>query len=481
MPEINRPVSAEEMESGLAPSLHLLDRPFWAEGENVLFRDQGVRKVRGWVSIFDAPAVKPVMGLAQQRRLNSTQHLYWGDDENLYHWDVASVTNVSRSGGYNGVSNATITTPASLWAMAIFGDWVIASNGEDPLQLFKPSVGNFEDVTTPFDWAHTLLQRGPYTLAIHTSDGPDRVQWSNLDDPEDWEITAEKTAGFLQFREATSPLVAAAPLGELDAIYSGNEMFILDFQGTGLIFTYRKVQDSLGAVGKAAVVSVGTKNYGVHRSGIWVTDGTQHQYIDDPAIRSHLLGNVNWDQRSKIVAHHNLDQEQVEFYFPMGTSTEPNEGWAFRYHNGTWTKLDFGRTAAVPRSVFRHPVMADASGKVYFHETGEDADGEVLPARVRTKPLAFQSVKRVKLIRKLQVLLRDAEGADGLRVRLGWQNRLDREIQWGPWRQPSESMQEIDQRVSGEYITMEFESRALGDDWALSGLMFEGRYKGARI
>lgn len=480
MPRFREEYNAEDVETGLWPSVHVLDAPLWTEGKNVVFRDRGLRKQRGWTSAFTKPNSDTVRGIEQQRQNDLTQKLYWGTTSALYQWDTATVTDVSRGGGYNGNVDESVTAPASVWSMVPWGDWMFATNGVDKPQIYKPSNGQFQDLSATFNEAEVFARRGPYVLAINTDNAPNFVEWSDIDDPETWSPTATNNAGNLQFREALGPLRAAAEFGDRLAIYGTETMFLMELIGGSAIYRYEPVLTGLGAVGKMAVASVGQRNFGFGRQGAWMSDGTQVVYIDQPALRRYFQDNINWDQASKIAVWHDYDNEMVLFSIPTGSSKEPDETWGFRYKNNTWSRFDWGRTSGINRDVFAYPIATTDNGDVYFHNTGTDADGSALPARIRTKPLLFNAPGRAKMLTRLRHLLRDTSGT-GLRVRVGAQNKLRDRIDWSAWKQIDETVDPVDFRKTGEYLIYEFEATKVGDTFALSGLLFEGEKLGKRI
>ena len=94
----------------------------------------------------------------------------------------------------------------------------------------------------PYTRVTALDKFGPHILAINydkpNSEHPYDVSWCDTDNPDTWVAAANNAAGSLTLREASSPLKAIVPLGENKAIYTEDQMFILQYTGAPYYFGY---------------------------------------------------------------------------------------------------------------------------------------------------------------------------------------------------------------------------------------------------
>ena len=375
----------EELTRGLVPATKLALNSFWRDGRNVRFTPLGVEAIPGWVSFLTKPASNPVRGMAQQRRTDLSQRLFWGDQGSIYMWDTVNVSTVGT--GYTGSVNATVTQPATVWSFVVWGDWVLATNGVDKPQIYQgTSFAAMDTLTTmPFTSAEIFVKRDVYVIAVNTSNGYNVVEWSDTGDPLTWQPTASNNAGNLVLRDIDGPLLAAVPLGDRIGLYTREQLILLNYIGSPYIFGYTPALNGIGAVSKYSVVPVGRRHFGMSRQGFFVTDGVQFEWIDFPQLRDYMAARVNWDQASKICGYHAEALNAVVWYYPSTAgSGEPDEGVMYDYKLGVWSLLDFGRTSALERDVFKWPVAATATGELYFHESGTSADGAPLNAWVES-------------------------------------------------------------------------------------------------
>lgn len=469
-----------ELASGLWPSTQEEQIPFWRFGQNVVFRDGGVQAAMGWRAPFTSPTKLPVRGLVQQRRQNLTQRLYYGDAEGLYMWALGGSA-VRLGGGFQGIVNETATRKATHWSMLSWGDWVLATNGVDPVQWYDgstltPLVTN-DDEPLPFSYAEILMKRGPHVLAINTSNGYNWVEWCSQDDVRDWEVTPENSAGSLVLRDLESPIIAACELGDRIALYGSDSMHIISYIGAPSYFGWVPALNGIGAVSKHSVVAVGRRNFGFGRQGFWMTDGVNMKYIDDPAMRAFVQNNVNWDQISKVCGYHNEDTSEVRWFLPFEGSNEPNKGFGFNYNTGLWTIYGYGRTSAIERQVFKWPVAGDAEGRVYFHEVGHDAAGEALRCEVISRPVEFGNREALKYIDAIKVGVHGLNGR--LFMQIGMQDRLSDRIRWSQAYVIEHGNEPIYPHLSGRWITFKFWSEDPEAQWSLHTIAAYGRELGS--
>jgi len=214
-------------------------------------------------------------------------------------------------------------------------------------------------------------------------------------------------------------------------VYSAESSALITHRGAPFIFGYRHALSGIGAISKHSIIPVGRRHYGWGPDGIFQTDGTSFQFIDTP-VRQWIRDNLNTNQSSKIWGYHEESDTEVIWDLPTGANTEPSESIGFNYTNGAWSHYDYARTASIPRAVWGGSVRATADGGVFVHGSGVNANGAALAASIRTKPfgdgLSWQYFDAVLL--KIKNL-----AGTGVQARIGWSEKIDDDINWGPWQE----------------------------------------------
>jgi hypothetical protein len=309
--------------------------------------------------------------------------LFWGTASALFMGAPPTRSDETRvSGPYTGISKATGTQMVSRWSVVQWGTWVLATNGVDRIQIWKPSPTQteFKDLSLAAstsdgaepEFAELLIKFKAFVLAANTNNGTDFVDWCAEDDVSVWTPSPSNLAGSKQLRNMRSPIRAASPLGDGIAFFGDDRSVYCSFVGSPNVLGFRDFVDGTGALSKDAVTTVGRHIYGMGKHGIWRTDGVQVQYIDDPAIHDFVYaGGINREQLSQVIAWWNPAERMIVFFFPEPGSDFNSRGVGFNVDNNSWTILGFGRTAATSSTAFRFPVTADQLGNIFQQSISE--------------------------------------------------------------------------------------------------------------
>jgi len=360
--------SPAEILSGLHPSLPFDEAPLWQEGENVIFRDGGVRPAIGSVILFNRLESDPAVG-GQEAIIGGNKYIFWGNRQSLFRWQEAgSPADISRVSSYSGIRDESASQRATLWSMLHWGDQILATNGVDPLQVSADpaSAGIFADLDTTavFTTAEIVAPVRDFVLALNLSIGGDVIGWADAGSLTGWAATAGGESGQLQIRGLGSDIVAAAALGDGLAIYGANRMHHASFVGSPNFIGERHLLDGIGAVSKHSVAAAGRLHYGFGPRGIWQTDGFQFKYIDQPDIHDFIFNDLNTNQISKAVSWNDQALDTVFFSYPRAGSLDNNRTIGFDYRTGIWSILSYGRSGALSQSIFAFAIHMTALGEI---------------------------------------------------------------------------------------------------------------------
>lgn len=482
------------LESGIVPSLHKLQAPLWIDGQNVIFEDGSVQKSKGYVAIAEVLGTDPISGI-QDILLSTGPNLCFGDANNLYRYDGATVT--ADGTGYTAIlslaafqinafqidafsASSSTYVPASLWSMANFGTWCFATNGVDPPQINKMAGAGFVDLTgTPPTRARIVVRYKNFIIFFNTTTGDNYAEWCDVDDPENFTTGA---AGTLPIRDLDSEIKCVVSIGDALAIYSSNSMAIFQYIGPDYWFGSKPALKGIGATGIHSVVAQKGYNFGISKQGVWKTDSASYDYISPPFIRKWIQDNVNFSKEEKIAGYLNEDRSMVEWGVPVNGGSDNSITIGYNYQKGTWMFRSYGITCALKKNAFPLPVFGLADGTIHFGEYGADADIAPLEAWVQSKPLPGDNHLLWKDVEWLISYIRDLSGT-GVYLYLGFQESLDDAIVWSNAITASEASnpQFIEGASSGRYISIKLYSNTLGSTWRLAGFDIWGVKTGADL
>lgn len=351
------------MQSGLFPDLPNKNPTFFEGGENIIFREGSVQPVPGQFLIFTLGTGNPPTGLYSQI-VDAEPLLTVGTVGALYRW-TADGGVVEDKTGFSGSFRATSTNPATRWSMCPWGNWTIATNGRDKPQVYKTT--GFEDMATAApDTAEIVVNRSPFLVFFNTDEGYEYIEWCDRDDIETWAASASNWAGNLPVRDLPGPINCALNYRGETAFFTEETMHMLNFLGAGNVFGQRKLLEGIGTVGKHAAVQAQGMVYGFGPRGIWRTDGSQYSYIDPDVVRSFVYKDIAYEQRSQVVAWHDVSLGTVAFFYPENGRQANSNCVAFDYRHNVWTVYGMRRTAVDVGQALRYEVTGTYQGEVLY-------------------------------------------------------------------------------------------------------------------
>lgn len=366
--------------------------PLWADAENVIFRDLGVRKTRGALAL--PQLLESNARSLAQAYARGEQRIYAGTDRSLEMfkqisgiWQKSKLYNWPTAGQY-----ADIET---------WGTWLIATNGVDPVVVWKdgtvvPLAG------VPFTKVKVLKRKTPFLLAFNTNNiGDTGVEWSSDSDPETWTPSTSNKAGNYNIRDLESEILAVVDLGDNLAIYSRSSMSIGRFLGGNDVWGFSRGPSGVGAVSRRSVVTVDPFNYGLTRQGIFKTDGISFQYVDDPAMTRWIKDTADWNKASLFWGFHDTDLLCATWYF-----LDTGFSWhsiSYYYNSGVLVPGNLQLTAGIKKEVLNFPVVAGQGKQIGTWQESEEHFDAPVEFSIKTKPLDFGARGNMKLLQLVRV------------------------------------------------------------------------------
>lgn len=473
LPHLFRTPEGIPLDSGLWPGLKATTIPLWQDGVNVWFNNKSVQGSKGYTAAFATGVAVPIRGIGQQL-VSGGQRMFFGTVGDLYRWNTATVDNMAT--GFTGVTDATVTSEATLWDFENWGDWMLATNGVDATQVYKGTSFTALANTT-FTWAKILVKMGAHVLALNTSNGRSTYEWCSADDVELWTPASANSAGNTVIRDMPSEIIAAKKLGAGTGVYGKNTLHIITYTGAPFYFGHRFALGGVGAVSKHSIVPVGALHYGWGPLGIFRTDGVSKAYIDEPGIREYLESQLNTAQRSKVIGYHNEEASQVIWSYPSGASLEPDKSVGFDHARSVWTLYDFAFTAAGKKEVFSYPIGGMSTGAIHFINHGQDANGAALKRQVVSRPLGWDAQK----IKYFDAMSFEAELSGSPVVEVAILERLNDTPSWMDIGDLNASGAPLYIEESGRWFQMRITANAVGENFEIGQINLLGKLLGGEL
>jgi hypothetical protein len=379
----------------------------WYDASLIRFQEGQVKPIGGWQPRSPAAAFTGASRAVINWRDNANNrwiavgthsHLYVQDEAGANHDITPSGFTAGRADGsqnlgygggtfgtgYYGVPppNTVAYLPATVWSLDSWGqDLVGCSDTDGKVYLWTLDPGTAAAVVSgaPTGCAGIVVTPDGFLFALGAGGDGRRVAWCDQQNITLWSADATNQAGDFDLSTVgTLQCGKAVPGGAL--LFTDVDVWSAQYIGAPLVYGFERKGSGCGVIGKGAVSTRDSLAVWMGRGGFWFFDGQAVQPLDC-AVWDAVFADLNPNQVSKVTAVHLADQGEVWWFYPSASSAENDRYvvWAYRESQragaNIWTLGALARTAGSGRGVLPTPIMVDASGYLYEHETGLNFDG----------------------------------------------------------------------------------------------------------
>lgn len=311
-------VRLEKFNSGLQPDLPDRQKTFWRDGENILFKDSAIMPVPGQI---------PLNSFGQKFTgiCSTGTHVFLGLQEDIFVWDVKNQSQTEL--------HYEIEEPTG-WHFVAWGTWVIGVNAGKLYKITTSAITPIEDAPSGIKF---LLKVKNFILAVSA----DTVYWCSDDDVEDWTPKESNMAGDLFIRDCSSEIIAGASMESYALLATKDELIRINYISRPYVFGYQKIYAGAGAYTDKSISVLNNVVFGLGISGAWVCNGQTVQFIDQGAISTTLLEELNLNRTSDILIGVWESLHFVLFFIPLESGLKC---FAFNLDNSLWTVIQLERS-----------------------------------------------------------------------------------------------------------------------------------------
>jgi hypothetical protein len=296
------------------------------------------------------------------------------------------------------------------------------------------------------------------------------VRWSSEEDAYDWEPRRDNSAGG-QRLSAGSYIINGLRTRQEILIWTDLALWSMKYIGTPYIFGFDVIAEGLSIIGPNAAINAGNMLFWMDR-GIFYSYTGQVQELPC-TIKDYVFSNFNYIQQYKVCAGHNHSFSEVIWFYPTADSDEVNRYVIYNYVDQTWSIGALERTAWLDMGRSSYPIAASAiQHLLYYHELGDDDDGNPMPAYVESSDLDANGGDHFLFLGRMlpDVAFRGSSATQTVGITV-----LKRNGALGPKEVASRFMvtpntQQAFIRVRARQISVRVESDALGVGWRLGTL-----------
>ena len=296
-----------------------------------------------------------VMGACAVRDADGNVSTFAGRDDALYKRSGTSWSDVKIAGGYN-------TAVDGYWKFAQFGQRVIATNFDDPVQSYVLGTSSaFANLAAAAPQARHIAVVKDFVMVGNTYDGadgnqPNRVWWCAQNDPTSWPTPGGATAAAAQSDNQNLPnggwvnAITGAVGGADGAVFMDSSIYRITYAGPPVIFAFQEVERTRGCIAPNGVVNVGAYAFYPAEDGFYVFDGASSQPIGAGKVDKHFFARVDDGNRHLIYGAADIINKVVFWSYPESGSDYANRLIMYNWQTGRWAEASDDYGAASPDS-----------------------------------------------------------------------------------------------------------------------------------
>ena len=376
----------------------------WHDANLVRWYENTLRPVNGWRSKSASTVTGACRAIITWRDNDGDSYIGLGTHSKLFAMDVLGVLkDITPTGFTTGFIDATSSTGygknlygsfaygvprpdtgsadiATTWSLDTWGEYLVACSNYDG-KIYEWQLGfatpTLAAVITNAPVSNTaiLVTAERFLFALGAGGNPRKVQWCDQENNTLWTPAGDNQAGDY---ELTTPgsLLAGKRVKGINLLFTDVDVHTAQYVGAPFIYGFEKAGSGCGLISAQSVAAIDTAAIWMSKSGFFIYDGYVKPLPCD--VSDFVFSNINFDQRTKIVAVHNSKFGEIWWFYPSNAGLENDSYVTFNYREIHWNVGSLVRLCGTDAGVFTLPLMVDDSGEVYEHEVGFDYDGATL-------------------------------------------------------------------------------------------------------
>ena len=357
-------------------------------------------------------------------------------------------TDTYGAGGWGSPSTTSnVTLEARQWSLDNFGEDLIATALNGGAFRWDTSAGvstrceaitnaptksRLSLVSTPD--RHLLFMGTQPTIGGTNPQDDLLIRFSNQEDINTYQPTAENTAGSLRIADGSRIVAAERSRGQI-LVWTDTSLHSLQFIGPPFTFGLRQLGQNCGIVGSHAGVDINGVSYWMSQDSFFLFDGSVKKL--PCTVEQFIFNNLNVTGAENAFAGHNGEFNEIMWFYPRTGSDQINAIVAYNYLEGTWWTGTLSRTTWIDREVYDNPVateylssttannevilgLTDGATQVFSHEIGNNGDGQAITAFVKSGVVQIGEGNEFAFVSKLIPDIEDQEGT--LNAKLEFKN-----------------------------------------------------------
>jgi hypothetical protein len=401
------------------------------------------------------------------------------------------------------VSNVTLE--ARQWSLDNFGEDLIATQLNGGTYRWDTSTGTatratavanapttsrLSLVSTPD--RHLVLLGTENTIGTPSSQDDLLIRFSDQENINDYQPTAENTAGSLRIADGSRIVAAERSRGQI-LLWTDTSLHSLQYIGPPFTFGLRQLGQNCGIIGQHGGIDLNGISYWMSQDSFYLFDGSVKKL--PCTVEQFVFNNLNQTASENAFAGHNGEFNEILWFYARTGSDQINAIVAYNYVEGTWWTGTLARTSWIDREVYDNPIgtqylanttannetilgLTAGATQIYLHEQGNDADGQAMDAYLKSGAVQIGQGDDFSFVSKLIPDVQNQSGTLNLDFEfLRYPNDANAVTKSTSFTSGTEK---VDLRGRGRQFTANIVSNTTGTAWRLGTMRFDIQPDGRR-
>ena len=392
--------------------------------------------------------------------------------------------------GTGGWGNSTGSAPQTGTPITAT-DWTLANWGEDLLACPKGGTIYYWPPESGFQIANPVPNAPPFCngimvampsqilvawgatsdLSLGSVQDPLLVAWTTAGDFTVWAASSTNLAGNYRLPRG-SGIVGGFQSSFRTLLFTDIECYAMDYAGYPLVFTFNKVGNNCGLVGRTAVAELGGIVFWMGPQNFFALSGSGVQPVKCP-VWDAVFQDLDRTNAYKVVAGSNSSFNEIWWFYPSlsGGTGENDKFVKFNISENAWDYGSLARTAWLDQSILGSPIAAGTDQFLYQHETSTDAAGSALTPSFTTGYFAVAEGEEIVFLDWFLPDMRFGlyNGTPSASVQFTFNTLMytgDTPVSYGPYTVTS-TTEYIPLRFRARFVSITASSSDLGSFWRL--------------
>lgn len=265
------------------PDRPALDNPGLVVADGVWPVAQGYKPIGEFAPAINGTLPADCLGAFSARSIAGGTFTIAGTATNLYRYGTA---------GFASVGSGYTTSATVGWRMVQWGNLLLATNGEDPVQRLDMNAGApvFAALGGSPPQAELIAVVRDFVFLGRVAGNSQQLAWSGINQETQW------TPGVNQSDRQIMPTggdINGVSGGEFAIVLQEHRVVRATYVGAPAVFQFDEIADNIGCIARGSVCQVGAVTYFLSHQGFARTDGSSVAVIGDEKVNRTALETIN--------------------------------------------------------------------------------------------------------------------------------------------------------------------------------------------